>query len=226
MRARSSFPDTTQPSSSSLHLIPACSLFCQSQQPRGNTHKPSPSSTPPRKGWTETSPGRRLDLRKKCFYAEGGETLAQVAQRGGRCPNPGHIQGQVGRGSEQPDPVEGVPAHGRGIAVVLLLVRLADVLHQGNTGYRGALPHNPKTDDNPKTQGSACLCWPQPTCFQHDQVRGVISDVGNGRDVVDGDPEDEIFSIPPDQLDVVGRETDDSVVFLGQLPRELVCSLK
>ena len=43
---------------------------------------------------------------------------------------------------------------------------------------------------------------------------------------MDGDPEDEIFSIPPHQLDVVGRETDDSIVFLGQLPRELVRSLK
>ena len=27
----------------------------------------------------------KLDIRKRFFYAEGGETLAQVAQRGGRC---------------------------------------------------------------------------------------------------------------------------------------------
>jgi len=40
------------------------------------------------------------------FYSEGGETLAQVAWRGGRCPIPGDIQGQAGRGSEQPDPVK------------------------------------------------------------------------------------------------------------------------
>jgi len=32
----------------------------------------------------------------------GGETLVQVAQRGGRWPIPGNIQGQVGQGSEQP----------------------------------------------------------------------------------------------------------------------------
>ena len=37
----------------------------------------------------------------------------QVAQRGGRCPIPGNIQHQVGRGSEQPDVVEDVPADGR-----------------------------------------------------------------------------------------------------------------
>ena len=43
----------------------------------------------------------------------GGETLAQVAQRGGRCPSPGITPGQVGWGSEQLDPVD-VPAHGRG----------------------------------------------------------------------------------------------------------------
>jgi len=42
----------------------------------------------------------RLDIRKKYFYKEGGEMLEQVAQRGGRCPFPGNIQGQVGWGSE------------------------------------------------------------------------------------------------------------------------------
>ena len=40
--------------------------------------------------------------------------LEQVAQRGGRCPIPGNIQGQFGLGSEQPDLVEDVPAHCRG----------------------------------------------------------------------------------------------------------------
>ncbi|KAK4816211.1 LOW QUALITY PROTEIN: hypothetical protein QYF61_013449 [Mycteria americana] len=56
----------------------------------------------------------RLDIRKK-FYDEGGETLEQVAQRGGRCPMPGNIQGQVGQGSEQPDLVEDIPAHCKGV---------------------------------------------------------------------------------------------------------------
>ena len=54
----------------------------------------------------------RLDIRKNFFYNEGGETLEQVAQRGGRCPIPGNIVGQVGRGS---DLVEDVPAHCRGL---------------------------------------------------------------------------------------------------------------
>ena len=48
------------------------------------------------------------------FYTEGGEALARVAQRGGGCPIPGNVQGQAGRGSEQPGPVEDGPAHGRG----------------------------------------------------------------------------------------------------------------
>ena len=51
------------------------------------------------------------------FYDEGDETLAQVAQSGGRCPIPGNIPGQVGRGSEQPDLVEGGPAHSRGLGL-------------------------------------------------------------------------------------------------------------
>ena len=41
----------------------------------------------------------------------------QVAQRGCRCPIPGYIQGQVGGGYGQPDPVEDVPAHCRGIGL-------------------------------------------------------------------------------------------------------------
>ena len=46
------------------------------------------------------------------FYHEGGETLGEVAQRGGRCPIPGDIRGEVGRSSEQPDLAEDVLAHG------------------------------------------------------------------------------------------------------------------
>ena len=55
----------------------------------------------------------RLDVRRKHFCYEGGETLECIAQRGGRCPMPGNIQGQVGWGSEQPDLVEDVPIHCR-----------------------------------------------------------------------------------------------------------------
>lgn len=32
---------------------------------------------------------------------EGGETMAEVAQRGGKCPFPRNIQGQAEWGSEQ-----------------------------------------------------------------------------------------------------------------------------
>ena len=56
-----------------------------------------------------------MDRRKNFFYSEGGEMLERVAQRGGRCLIPGNIQGQVAQGSEQPDLVEDVPAHCRGM---------------------------------------------------------------------------------------------------------------
>jgi len=46
---------------------------------------------------------------------EGGEALAQVAQRSCGCPLLGRIQGQVGWSSEHPGLVEDVPAHGRGL---------------------------------------------------------------------------------------------------------------
>jgi len=48
------------------------------------------------------------------FYDENGETLEQISQRGSGGPIPGNIQGQVGRGSEQPGLVEDIPAHCRG----------------------------------------------------------------------------------------------------------------
>ena len=51
------------------------------------------------------------------FCTEGGEPLEQVVQRGGRCPMAGNIQGQVGQASEQPDLVEDVPAHCRGVGL-------------------------------------------------------------------------------------------------------------
>jgi len=64
-----------------------------------------------RKGWESWE----LELQEEIFYNEDGDTLAQVAQRGGRCLVPGNIQGQVGWGSEQPDLVEDVPAHWGGL---------------------------------------------------------------------------------------------------------------
>jgi len=39
--------------------------------------------------------------------------LNRLPRLGGRCPIPESIQGQVGRGSEQPGLVEDVPAHCR-----------------------------------------------------------------------------------------------------------------
>jgi len=64
----------------------------------------------------ELKEGRfKLDIRKKFFHHEGGETLEQVSQRSCRCPLPGSVQGQVGWSSEQHGLVEGVPAHGRGV---------------------------------------------------------------------------------------------------------------
>ena len=53
--------------------------------------------------------------KEEILPCEGGETLAQVAERSCGCPLPGSVQGQVGRGFEQPGLVEGVPAHGRGV---------------------------------------------------------------------------------------------------------------
>lgn len=40
-----------------------------------------------------------------------------IAQGGGKCCIPGNIQGQVGQASEQPNLVEGAPAHCRGIGL-------------------------------------------------------------------------------------------------------------
>jgi len=54
-------------------------------------------------------------LKEEILPREGGEALAQVSWRSCGCRLPGSVQGQVGRGSEQPGLVEGVPAQGRGV---------------------------------------------------------------------------------------------------------------
>ena len=56
-----------------------------------------------------------MRCKEAVLHCEGGEALAQVAQRGCGCPIPGSVQGQAGWGFEQPGLVEGVPAHGRGV---------------------------------------------------------------------------------------------------------------
>ena len=38
----------------------------------------------------------RSDIRKKFFYTEVGEAVAQAVQRNCECPIPGGVQGQVG----------------------------------------------------------------------------------------------------------------------------------
>ena len=54
----------------------------------------------------------RLDIRRK-FFTEGGEALAQAAQRSCGCPIPGGAQGQAGWGFGQPGLGGGVSAHDR-----------------------------------------------------------------------------------------------------------------
>ena len=54
---------------------------------------------------------RILAYEEEVFYAEGGEALAQVAQRGCGCPIPGDFQGEAESGPGQPDLAVHVPVH-------------------------------------------------------------------------------------------------------------------
>ena len=53
----------------------------------------------------------RLDVRKKFFTQEGGEALAQDAQRHCGCPISGGVQSQAGQGPAPFDLEGGSPAH-------------------------------------------------------------------------------------------------------------------
>lgn len=43
-------------------------------------------------------------------------------------------------------------------------------------------------------------------------MQRVVPDVGHGSDVVDGHPQDDVFSIPPNQLDVVGGQAHHCIL--------------
>jgi len=58
-----------------------------------------------------------LTLHPEVFYNQGGETVAQVAQRGGGRLIPRDTQDQAGWGAEHPDPAAGVPVHCRGVGL-------------------------------------------------------------------------------------------------------------
>ena len=57
----------------------------------------------------------RLDIRRRFFHREDGDTQEQVAQGGCGCPIPAGIQGQAGCGSGQPGLMVGDPAHSSGV---------------------------------------------------------------------------------------------------------------
>ena len=61
--------------------------------------------------------GRRKEEGRKKIYNEGGEALAQVAQRDGGSPVLRDTQDQAARGSEQPNLAVGVPVHCRGVGL-------------------------------------------------------------------------------------------------------------
>jgi len=55
-----------------------------------------------------------IKYKTEILYCEGGEALAQVAQRRCDCPLPGSVPGQVEWGFGQPGLGASDPAHGRG----------------------------------------------------------------------------------------------------------------
>lgn len=64
------------------------------------------------------------------------------------------------------------------------------------------------------------------TCFDHHQMQRVVPNVGHCSYVVDGHPQDDVFSIPPHQFDVVGWQTHHCVLLWRQLACQLMGFLR
>jgi len=59
----------------------------------------------------------RLDIKKNFFMVKVLKHWHRLPREGDRCAIPGNMHSQTGRGSEQPDLVEDVPAHCRGVGL-------------------------------------------------------------------------------------------------------------
>lgn len=57
----------------------------------------------------------RLNIRKIFVNCGGSDALKQLAQRSWGCHTPGSVLGWIACGLEKPDPVNGIPAHDRGV---------------------------------------------------------------------------------------------------------------
>lgn len=63
-------------------------------------------------------------------------------------------------------------------------------------------------------------CWAQVslrTCFQHQEVQGIIPQVGGGSDLMGGDPQDELLIVSPGEKEAAGRQAQDAVLLRGCL---------
>lgn len=80
---------------------------------------------------------------------------------------------------------------------------------------------------SPSHQGARCLepavlQWGACTCFEDEEVQGIITQVGGCGDLMCGDAQDQLLVVTPGEQQAAGRQAQDAVLLRGRLQRQLL----
>lgn len=64
--------------------------------------------------------------------------------------------------------------------------------------------------------------WGARTCFEDEEVQGIITQVGGCSDLMRGDAQDQLLIVTPGEQQAAGRQAQDAVLLRGRLQGQLL----